>query len=97
MDWVVGGNVLGQAINRRFALDFRRKSSEQLVPEDQNAGMIAVQIPDIGRMVHPMVRWCIENLFKPGRQPVNQLGMQPELVKQVYGHHDKDHDGVKPK
>src|SRR5450432_4498140 len=48
-------DILDYSISRPFLAPFRNESSEHTVPHHQHAGIIAVEIPRVGRMMHAMM------------------------------------------
>ena len=47
LDRVVSGDISREAIANRFSLDFGAKRAEQAIPNDQRAGVVAIQISDV--------------------------------------------------
>ena len=93
---VVGGDVVREAVADWFSLDFGAKGAEQAIPNNQHAGVVAIQIPDVGGVMNAMMAWGIEEPLKPARHPVNRLCVKPELVDQTEAHHGDNHDRIKP-
>lgn len=58
---VMGLNVFGKAIERPFFFCF--ESTEEPVPDDQDAGMILIEVFQVAAMVHAVMRRCIEKKF----------------------------------
>ena len=56
--------------------------------------MVAVEVPDVGSMVHPVVGRRIKNGLEPMGQFVDQFCMHPKLVKQVDADHSKNHQRI---
>src|SRR5690606_37072223 len=69
------------SIIRRFY--FRLEGSENTVPENKYSCIILVQVLWIGSMMHPVMRRCIENKFKPAGHFINRFGMYP-VLEQCY-------------
>ena len=79
---VVGLDVLGQAVDDRLGL--RLEGAEQLVPDDQDAAVVAVEVAAVGAVVDPVVRRGVEHLLERA-DAADRLGVDPELVDQVEG------------
>ena len=66
-------------------------SAEHPVPDDEDAGIIAVEIARIDGMMDAMVRWRVHHRLEPGRHPPDHLGMDPELVDEIDPGAEKHH------
>lgn len=69
----------------------RNEGTEKAVPNDQNAGIIPVKIVLIHAVVHAVVRRRIENELDHAGKPVDEFGMDPELVDQIESVHEQKH------
>ena len=89
---IVGVNVGREAETDRIRSAFGFEGAEELVPDDERAAMVAVDIARIGAVMNAVVRRSVENRFQRTKR-ANQLRVNPELVKQADGFHGHDHDG----
>lgn len=85
-------DVLRQPVNH--LLSFRLKATEETVPNDEHAGMIAVEILVVRSVMDTMMRWRVHHPFQRPHA-THQFGMDPELVEQTDGLHGEHHDGRK--
>ena len=44
---VVSGDISCETVAHRFSLDFGAKRAEQAIPNNQHAGVVAIQLPDV--------------------------------------------------
>ena len=56
--------------------------------------MVAVQVTDIGSMMHSVMRRRIENEFDDPWELVERFGVQPVLIDQTHTQHGNDHRRV---
>ncbi len=77
------------AVLARHRRVFLHEAAEQLVPHDQHAGVVAIDVFRIARVVHPVVRGRVEHVFDPPQLP-DCLGVHEELEAQVDRHHRDD-------
>jgi hypothetical protein len=75
--------ILDDAILDIFFIRFRFIAAEQLVPDDEDTGIIAVKIARIGRMMDAVVRRRVHHRLEPARHPVDRFGMDPILIDQI--------------
>ena len=54
-----------------------------MVPDNQNARIILVDVFRIGPVVHPMVEWRVEEPFEDRPHSVDGLRVDPDLVQEV--------------
>ncbi len=80
---IVVGQIFDDAIIDFFIRGFRFKCAEHLVPRDEYASIVAVDIAGIGRMMHAVMRWRVHHRLKPAWHPVNRFGMDPILVDEI--------------
>ncbi len=93
-DGVVGADVLRQPVADPLALG--RVGPEELVPDDQDAAVVAVEVDLVGAVVDPVMGRRVEDgLERPGQLP-DPLGVDPELVDQRPGLREQDHPGLEP-
>ena len=85
-------DIGSEAVHTSFLLGF--KAAEHAVPDDENAGVIAVNVLRVGGVMDAMVRRRIHHPLK-GAESIHQFGVDPELVQQADGLHGEDHDGLK--
>jgi len=76
------------AVVARF--DLRYEGAEHLVPDDENAAVVAVDVLRIARMVHPVVRGRVEHRLDHVRQAPDGLRVHEELEGQA-DPHAQDH------
>ena len=88
-------NILGQTVSDRLRRHFLAERAKKSVPDNEYAGVIAIEIPHVGGVVHPVMRGAVEEPFKPAGHAINGLGVQPELIDQADAHHGHDHHRVK--
>lgn len=93
---IIVGQVLDDAIFDFFVRCFWFKRPEHPVPDDENAGIVAVQIAGISGVVDAVVRGCVHHRFKPAGHPVNRFGMDPVLIDQIQPGEKKDQCRRKP-
>ena len=55
--------------------------------------MVPVQVLRVDRVVHPMMAGRVEHPLE-GPQPIDELGMDPELVQQTDRATDSEHQRV---
>ena len=92
---IVTFQIFDNAILDFLIISFFFKRAEHLVPNDENSGIISVEISGIGRMVDAVMGWGVHYCFKPAWHPVNRFGMDPILVKQIYPANKGNHRWVK--
>jgi hypothetical protein len=78
LDQVERPRLLGQAI--AHALLLGRPRAEQGVPDDEDPAVVLVEVLMVGPVVDAMVRRRVEHALDPAWQPVDPLGVDPELV-----------------
>src|ERR1700739_1530072 len=87
---IVGVNVLRQPEARSIGFALRLERPEPPGPDDQGAGMIAIDVARIGAVVHAMMRRRVHYPFERP-QRAYQLRMNPELVEQADRLHGQNH------
>lgn len=92
---VEAAQLLYNAIADRLIAHFFGKGAEHLVPDDEHAGIIPVQIARVGRVMNAVVAGRIHHRFKPAGEAVHHFGMDPELVDQVDRPAEQDHRRMK--
>src|SRR6266446_10640472 len=75
---IEGLDILDDPVTRRLLVPFRREGSEHVVPHHEHAGIVAVQVAGIRRMMDAMIRGRVEQIFEPGGHAVDDFGMDPE-------------------
>jgi uncharacterized protein len=80
-DRVVGVDVLREAVLDAAHLGF--EGAEQLVPDDEDAAVVLVEVLLVGAVVDPVVRGGVEHGLGGRGEPVDRLGVDPVLVEQV--------------
>src|SRR3954451_25169393 len=60
------------------------------VPDDQCTSIIFIQILFINAVMHPVMRRCVKDVFKPA-EPIDELCVDPKLVDQVQTVHKSKH------
>ena len=83
--------VLDDPVTARFLVQLGLEGAEQLVPDNQDAGVIAVEVPRVTGVVDPVVRGRVEHGFEPDRQPSDGLRMDPVLIDQADPFLNRDH------
>jgi len=76
-------DIRDDAVAGRFCVAFRHERPKQAVPYHEYSGVVAIEVLRIGRVVHPMMRRRIEQIFEPRRHPPHRFGVDPELIEQV--------------
>ena len=89
-------NILGQTVADGLRFHLLAERAKKSVPDNEYAGVIAIEITHIGGVVHPVMRGAVEEPFKPAGHAVDRFSMKPELIDQADAHHGNDHDRVKP-
>ena len=79
--WVEGPDILCQPIGGPFF--FRLEGSENAVPDDKNAAVVAVKVFKIASMMHTVVGGRVQYKLQRPRKLANGFGMDPELVDQA--------------
>ncbi len=92
---IVGVDVGGDAVNHGLLLSFQFIGAEQAIPDDQDAGVVAVEVPDVFGVVHTVMARCIENELQWFGQLAHHLGMQKKLVDEADGHGRDHHERMK--
>lgn len=92
---VEAANLSHQPITHGVFRDFGREGAKHPIPDDEDARIIAIKIARVGRVVDAVVAGRIHHRFKPARKAIHHLGMNPELVDQVYRTTEKDHGRMK--
>lgn len=92
---VEAANLSHQPIANRVFCNFRRESAKHPIPDDEDARIIAIKIARVGRVMDAVVTGRVHHCFKPARKTIHHLGMNPELVNQVYRAAEKDHGRMK--
>src|SRR5258707_9478204 len=87
---VIGAEVVGQAKAWWIRGIFRLEAAEELVPNNESAAMVAVDVTGIRTVMHAMVRWSVQNFFERSHG-ANEFGVNPELVEQADRLHGHDH------
>ena len=77
--------------------EIRLKSSQQPVPDDQDAAIVLVEIFRVHAMMHPVMGRGVEDEFERPPHLVDPFGVHPELVDEVHRKARKDHLGGIPK
>ena len=93
---VEAAELLDDSITNPFAVDLGSKGAEYLVPDNEGAGIVFVEITRVCRMVDSVVRRRVHHCFEPARKASYCLGMDPELVNQVKRANEEDHRRMKP-
>lgn len=91
---IVSLDIFGEAEADGVSGIFRLEGAEKLVPDDEGAAMVAVDVARIGTVVDAMVRRRVEDRFERAHR-TNEFGVNPELIEQADGFHGHDHDGWK--
>ncbi|MDT0261343.1 hypothetical protein RM423_08035 [Jatrophihabitans sp. DSM 44399] len=94
LERVGGVDVLGQPVRRPVRLG--HEAAEQPVPDDQDAGVVDVEVVGVTTVVHPVVRRGVEHRLEPARHRRDLLGVQEELVRQAPRHRGEDDPGRNP-
>lgn len=80
LDGVVGFNVLDQSVYGRIRGFFGYKRSEKSVPDNERTGIVRVEIPGIGAVMHAVMRGGVKDRFEPARHLLDGFGVQEELI-----------------
>ena len=89
-DRVVSADIVGQAKARRVGGIFRLEAAEKLVPNNESAAMIAVDVAGIRTVMDSMVRWRVQHFLQRSHR-ANEFRVNPELVEQADRLHGHDH------
>src|SRR5215472_7003388 len=89
-DGIIAVDVPGEPEANGIGGVFGFKGAEELVPNDQRATMIAIDVTWIRTVMYAMVRRRVEDRFQ-GAERANQFGVNPELIKQADRFHGQDH------
>ena len=92
---VEAANLSHQPIANRVFRHLRREGAKHPIPDDEDAGIIAVKIARVGRVMDAVVAGRVHHCFKPARKTIHHFGMNPELVNQVYRTTEKHHGRMK--
>src|ERR1700674_1665301 len=87
---VVGADVLGEAETRGIGGIFRLEAAEELVPDDEGAAMVAVDVARVRTVMHAVMRRRVQNFFERPHG-ANEFRMNPELVEEADRLHGHDH------
>jgi hypothetical protein len=71
-------------------LCFLDECAEYTVPNDENAGIIPIQILLVHPVMNAVMRRGVQDVFKPS-DPMNESRMYPELIDQVKSVHRGEH------
>ncbi len=80
---IVCAQIPDNAIPAGLFIQFRLESAEQPVPDNENPGIIPVEIDRIGRMMDPVMRRCVHDRLDRCRQAFDHFGVDPELIDQI--------------
>src|SRR6476660_847866 len=69
---------------------FGDKGAEYSVPNDEDAGVVAVEIPVVHAVVDAVVRGCIQDPLERA-EALDELGVDPKLIDQVESVHHNEH------
>lgn len=69
---------------------FRDERAEKSVPENENSGVIFVEIMIVRAVMNAMMRRRVENIFDRRRQFFDFLRVNPELVDQIQSVHRRE-------
>src|ERR1035441_3819931 len=69
------------------------ETSKPAVPDDQYSCVIAVNILRVGCVMNAVMGRSVHHRLQDSH-PLDQLGMNPELVEQADGLQSEDHDGM---
>jgi len=78
--------------NRRVGLLLRERAEEP-VPDDENSAVVAVHVFRIRCVMHPVMGRGIEYPLE-WTEAANEVGVQPELIKQIHGEHAADRQRI---
>ena len=81
-DQVEAAELFDDAVPDLFALHLRLEGAEHLVPDDEDAGIVAIEIARIGRMVDAVMAGRVHHCFEPAWHAIDRFGVNPELVDQ---------------
>ena len=80
---VEAAKLLDDAVADWFIVHLPLKGAKHLVPDDEDACIIAIKIARIGGVVDAVMAGRIHHCLKPARHAANRFGVNPELVDQV--------------
>src|ERR1700740_347694 len=79
---IMGINVRGQPEAGCVFWIFGLEGAEKFVPDNQRAGMVAIDVLGIGTVMNAMMRGRVQNSFERTHGP-DQFGVNPELVEKA--------------
>ena len=77
------GRAEVDAVFNLTSVFFIYESTEQSIPDNQNASKVGIDLFGVAAMVHPMVARCIKDPFKPAWHPPYGFGVHKKLKKQI--------------
>src|SRR3546814_16678199 len=80
--YIEAAQLLDDAIAHRLVVAFDDEAAEHPVPDDETAGIIGVEVARVEAMMDAVVRRGVHHRLEPFRQPLDRLGMDPELIRQ---------------
>ena len=89
-DKIKATQIFDDAIIDLFIVTLWHERPKHLIPNDENARIIGVEILRVSRMVDTVVGWRVHHSFKPARHPFDRFGVNPKLINEVQPA-NKDH------
>lgn len=83
--------LASNAIHAGLIVEFLLIGSEQVIPDHENAHVIAVQVDIVLGVVDPVVRWSLYPAIERAHAS-DQLRVRPELVKELRHTHHQKHE-----
>ena len=96
-DRIVGIDRFHNAVFWWIGPVFLDETAEHLVPDDENACIILIQIFWVGSVVDTVMARRIHHGFEPAWEPVNHLCVDPVLIDEVQPADEKDKQRVETK
>lgn len=88
--------LMDDAVARAVIGAFGFEGAEQAIPDDEDTGIVAVEITRVDRVVDAVMRRRVHHRFEPARTAPDRFGMDPELIDQVRSTAEQHHRRVEP-
>ena len=90
---MVRAQVLGESVDHGLFFGLGAERAEEFVPDDQHAGVIAIEVTHVRAVVHSVVGGRVEDGFEPDGHAAHGFGVHPELITEIEPHHQQHHAG----
>src|SRR6056297_1256797 len=95
-DRIERSEIADEAVIDLLFLQFGHECAEQLVPDDEYARIVAIEITRVTPVMDAVVRGGVHDGLEPAGHFANRLGMNPELIDEVEPADEQYHRRVKP-